>query len=135
MIESRAQVTVRYAETDMMGIVYHGSYLPWFEIGRTTMMKEQGLSYRQFEDEGYHLPVLEIQVKYLRSALYDDVLTIVTRLRERPTLRMNMEYEVYRGDELLATGKSSHAFIDKSGRPVRPPARFTEKMKQLFPGS
>ena len=65
MIQSRVQITVRYAETDMMGIVYHGSYLPWFEIGRTTLLKENGLSYRDLEAAGYLLPVLEVAVKYL----------------------------------------------------------------------
>ena len=63
MIVSRSQVTVRYAETDMMGIVYHANYLPWFEIGRTTLLKELGLPYRQLEAEGYRLPVLEISAK------------------------------------------------------------------------
>ena len=60
MIQSRAEVTVRYAETDMMGVVYHGNYLPWFEIGRTTLLKELGLPYRQLEEQGYRLPVLEV---------------------------------------------------------------------------
>ena len=63
MIVSRSQVTVRYAETDMMGIVYHANYLTWFEIGRTTLLKELGLPYRQLEAEGYRLPVLEISAK------------------------------------------------------------------------
>jgi acyl-CoA thioester hydrolase len=135
MIESRSQVTVRYAETDMMGIVYHGNYLPWFEIGRTTLLKEQGLPYRQLEEDGYRLPVLEIQAKYLRPAVYDDTLTIVTTLRERPTLRMTLHYEVFQGEHLLATGHSVHAFIDKAGRPIRPPARFVSRMKELFPES
>src|SRR5690606_35515077 len=104
MIESRAQVVVRYAETDMMGVVYHGNYLPWFEVGRTTLLKEMGLAYRQLESDGYRLPVLEVSARYLRPAVYDDTITIVTRLREKPLLRIRLEYEVRRGDELLATG-------------------------------
>jgi acyl-CoA thioester hydrolase len=133
MIQSRTQVTVRYAETDMMGVVYHGNYLPWFEIGRTTLLREQGLPYRQLEEDGFRLPVLEVAVKYLRPAVYDDTVTIVTTLRERPLLRIRLEYEVYRGEELLATGSTVHAFIDRSGRPVRPPAAFSETMAGLFP--
>ncbi len=132
MIESRTQITVRYAETDMMGIVYHGNYLPWFEVGRTTLLKECGLPYKDLEAEGYHLPVIELGVKYARPALYDDTLTIITRLKERPSLRIHLEYEVRRGEELLVTGFTTHAFINKSGEPVRPPARVTEKMKELF---
>src|SRR3954469_6663295 len=95
LITSRAQVVVRYAETDMMGIVYHGSYLPWFEIGRTTLLREQGLPYRELEAEGFRLPVLEVTARYVRPALYDDTVTIVTTLREKPTLRIHLEYELF----------------------------------------
>jgi acyl-CoA thioester hydrolase len=132
MIQSRSQVTVRYAETDMMGVVYHGSYLPWFEIGRTTLLKEMGLSYRQLEDEGYRLPVLEVGAKYFRPAVYDDALTIVTTLKERPLLRIHLEYEVRRGEELLATGHTVHAFIDRQGKPVRPPTKAVEAFARAF---
>ena len=132
MIQSRVQVEVRYAETDMMGIVYHGSYLPWFEIGRTTLLKEHGLSYRELEAAGYRLPVLEVSVKYLKPALYDDTLTIITTLAENPVLRIQLAYEVFRGGELLATGQTAHAFIDREGRPVRPPPKFAQRMTELF---
>jgi acyl-CoA thioester hydrolase len=132
MIVSRSQVTVRYAETDMMGVVYHGSYLPWFEIGRTTLLKEMGLPYRKLEEEGYRLPVLEVSAKYFRPAVYDDVLTIVTTLRDKPLLRIHLSYEVKRGEELLATGHTVHAFIDREGRPVRPPATVVAAMAKAF---
>jgi acyl-CoA thioester hydrolase len=132
MIVSHSQVTVRYAETDMMGVVYHGSYLPWFEIGRTTLLKEMGLPYRKLEEEGYRLPVLEVGAKYFRPAVYDDVLTIVTTLRDKPLLRIHLSYEVKRGEELLATGHTVHAFIDREGRPVRPPATVVAAMAKAF---
>src|SRR5271157_6429524 len=103
MIQSRVNVTVRYAETDMMGIVYHANYLPWFEVGRTTLLREMGLSYRRLEEEGFRLPVLEVSAKFLKPALYDDTVEIVTTLRERPLLRIRLEYEARRGVELLAT--------------------------------
>ena len=132
MIQSQVQVAVRYAETDMMGVVYHGSYLPWFEVGRTTLLKELGLPYRELESQGFYLPVLELSVKYLRPARYDDTITVVTRLREKPLLRIELDYEVRRGDELLATGKTVHAFIDREGRPVRPPAKVIEGFTAAF---
>jgi acyl-CoA thioester hydrolase len=132
MITSRTQISVRYAETDMMGIVYHGSYLPWFEIGRTHLLKEQGIPYRRLEEEGYRLPVLEATLKYHRPAVYDDTVTVVTTLRDKPLLRIRLEYEIYRGDELLVTGHTLHAFIDRAGKPVRPPASFTARMNELF---
>ena len=132
MIQSRTEIAVRYAETDMMGVVYHGSYLPWFEVGRTTLLREQGLPYRELEASGFRLPVLEVAVRYLKPARYDDAVTIVTTLRERPLLRIRLEYEVLLGSELLATGSTLHAFIDHSGKPVRPPARFVESMDAAF---
>jgi acyl-CoA thioester hydrolase len=132
MIVSRAEVVVRYAETDMMGVVYHGSYLPWFEIGRTTLLKEMGLAYRQLEHDGYRLPVLEVGAKFFRPALYDDTLTIVTSLKEKPLLRIRLEYEVKRGEELLATGFTVHAFIDREGKPVRPPANAVAVFGKAF---
>jgi acyl-CoA thioester hydrolase len=132
MIQSRAQVVVRYAETDMMGVVYHGSYLPWFEIGRTTLLKEMGLPYRQLEAEGYRLPVLEVGAKYFRPALYDDTLTIITTLTDKPLLRIRLDYEVKRDDELLATGYTVHAFIDREGKPVRPPASAVKAFAAAF---
>lgn len=132
MILSRTEIAVRYAETDMMGVVYHGSYLPWFEVGRTHLLREQGLPYRDLEASGFRLPVLEVAVRYLKPARYDDTLTIITSLRERPLLRIRLEYEVMRGVDLLATGSTLHAFIDHSGRPVRPPARFAQAMAAAF---
>jgi acyl-CoA thioester hydrolase len=132
VIHSRVQVTVRYAETDMMGIVYHANYLPWFEVGRTTLLKEIGVPYRKLEEEGFRLPVLEVSAKYLRPALYDDTVEILTTLRDRPLLRIHLEYEVRRGDELLATGATVHAFVDRNGRPVRPPPWAVEMIGKAF---
>ncbi len=132
MIESRSQINVRYAETDMMGIVYHGSYLPWFEVGRTTLLKECGIVYRELEALGYRLPVIELGAKFFKPALYDDMVTVITRLKERPLLRIRLEYEVRRGDELLVTGFTVHTFIDRAGEPVRPPAQYTDRMRELF---
>jgi acyl-CoA thioester hydrolase len=116
----------------MMGVVYHGSYIPWLEVGRTQLLKELGLPYRQLEESGFRLPVLEVSLKYLRPARYDDLVTVVTRLTERPLLRIRLEYEVRRGEELLATGYSVHAFIDLQGRPVRPPAAVVALFAAAF---
>src|SRR5271157_691156 len=132
MIQSRVNVTVRYAETDMMGIVYHANYLPWFEVGRTTLLKEMGVSYRKLEEEGFRLPVLEVAAKFLRPAVYDDTVEITATLRERPLLRIRIDYEVRRGDELLATGNTLHAFVDREGRPVRPPPWAVQAFDRAF---
>lgn len=132
MLESRSTVRVRYAETDMMGVVYHGSYLPWLEVGRTQLLREQGFNYRDLDAAGFRLPVLDLAVKYHRPAVYDDEVTIVSTIRECPGLRIRIEYEVRRGDELLATATTLHAFIDAEGRPVRPPAHFVTAMRAKF---
>lgn len=132
MIVSRSQIHVRYAETDMMGIVYHGNYLTWFEVGRTQLLRECGVVYRDLEAQGYLLPVVEVGARYLRPALYDDDITVVTTLAERPLLRIRLDYEVKRGDELLVTGFTVHGFINLQGEPVRPPAAFRTRMAELF---
>lgn len=132
MIQTTVPINVRYAETDQMGVVYHGNYLAWFEVARTRMFKDVGISYKKIEEDGYHLPVLEVAVKYHRPALYDDDLEVVARLEEKPVLRIRINYKVYRGDTLLVTGSTTHAFIDREGRPVRPPPYVAEKMEMLF---
>ena len=132
MITSRANVTVRYAETDMMGVAYHGSYLPWLEIGRTGLLKDHGVAYKELEAQGFFLPVLKVNVHYRRPVRYDDEVEITTFLREKPSLRIRMDYELRAGGDLIATAGSEHAFIDKAGRPVRPPAVFTALMDRLF---
>lgn len=132
MISSTSEVRVRYAETDMMGIAYHGNYLPWFEIGRTDLLRKHGLPYAELERLGYRLPVLEVQVKYRRAALYDDVLTIETTMKDLPKLRIRLHYRILRGKDLIASGTTEHAFINFDHQPVRPPKQFVEQMKELF---
>jgi acyl-CoA thioester hydrolase len=132
MITSRASVSVRYAETDMMGVVYHGSYLPWLEIGRTQLLKDHGVPYRVLEADGFFLPVVEVSLRYLRPAKYDDEVVVTTVLRQKPSLRIRMEYELHRGEELIATATSLHVFIDRSGKPVRPPVAFVSIMDRVF---
>lgn len=132
MLTSRTEIQVRYSETDMMGIAYHANYLPWFEVGRTTLLKEAGFPYLELEKNGYRLPVLAVNVKYKKPAIYDDLLTIETTMTEEPTLRISLDYRVLRGDELLATGSTQHAFINTKGQPIRPPATFVQKMAEIF---
>jgi acyl-CoA thioester hydrolase len=134
MIESRTELRVRYAETDMMGVVYHANYLAWFEVGRTELLRQHGLPYRTLEDGGFRLPVIEVGARYLRPAVYDDVVVITTRLREKPTVRVRLDYEVHARGQLLVTGYTEHAFINALGEPVKPPAAFVKRMNELFAG-
>lgn len=132
MLECVTEVVVRYAETDMMGIVYHANYLPWLEIGRTQLLREQGFPYRELEERGFLLPVLEISLQYKRPAKYDDRVTIVTRMNEKPLVKIRMDYEVKRGDELLATGHSVHVFMNRDGQAVKIPTFFAEAIRAAF---
>ena len=132
MLSSRSQIRVRYAETDMMGIAYHANYLPWMEIGRTDLLREHGFPYAEMERAGYRLPVLEVGVRYLRPALYDDVITVETTLAEKPSVRVRLEYRILRGDTLLATGHTAHAFLNHQNEPVRPPPDFVAAVNRWF---
>ena len=123
-------VRVRYAETDQMGVAWHGEYLAWFEVGRTDLLRGCGCSYRELEAEGLRLPVIEVQARYLRPALYDDVLEIRTRLTEIAGARVSFDYEVRRQgtDDPLAVGSTAHAAIDLKGRPRRIPQELLRKL-------
>ena len=107
MYESTTTVRVRYAETDKMSVVYHGNYAPYFEAGRTEAIREFGYTYKDLEDDGIIMPVVEMNIRFLRPAHYDEVLTIKTFLKELPTNhQIEFHHEVYneRG-KLLTVGR------------------------------
>jgi acyl-CoA thioester hydrolase len=122
----RFVIRVRYADTDQMGMAYHGNYLRWFEVGRTEMLRALGMSYREVEEAGIRLPVVEARCRYVRPARYDDLLTVETVLARVGRASLAFEYRVTREGtcELLAHGMTGHCFLDPAGRPVRPPAFF-----------
>jgi acyl-CoA thioester hydrolase len=122
-VHAASTVRVRYAETDQMGIAWHGQYFAWFEVGRTDLLRSQGLTYRELEAQGLRLPVIEAQARYLKPALYDDVLEVRTRVTSLSGVRIGFAYEVHREGEkaLLATGSTAHAAVDAKGRPQRLP--------------
>jgi len=121
-----SRLRVRYAETDQMGVAWHGSYFAWFEVGRTDLLRERGMSYRELEQRDLFLPVVEARAAYRRPARYDDALAVHTRLASHSGARVAFEYEVRRDDEdaPIATGFTAHAAIDGRGRPRRLPAEL-----------
>ena len=129
----RFVVRVRYADTDQMGMAYHGNYARWFEVGRTEMLRAQGMSYREVEQAGIRMPVLEVLCRYLKPARYDDELVIETVLAELGRASLCFEYRVMRrvDGEVLACGMTRHCFLDPAGRPVRPPAFFAELLERV----
>jgi len=135
MYTSETHIRVRYGETDQMGYVYYGNYAMYYEVGRVESLRKLGLTYKELEDMGVMIPVVENKSKFLAAALYDDHLRIVTTLREKPTVRIKFEYEIFNGfNVLIHQGETLLAFVDKkSGRPCRPPEVFQNVLKPYFP--
>ena len=130
-VSNTVETRVLYAETDAMGIVYYANYLRWFEMGRTSLMRSLGISYGEMTARGIHLPVSEVFCKYLRSARYDDVLTIETAVDWVRRASIQFSYRILRpadGAELVV-GKTLHAFVDGEGKIVKIPTPLKEKMQ------
>jgi acyl-CoA thioester hydrolase len=115
------QIRVRYQETDAMGRVHHASFITYFEIGRTELLRATGKTYRQFEEQGLMLVVTEISCEYFEPALYDDLLTVRTTTASAKGARIEHHYEVFRGETLLARGHSVVACVDRMGKVRRLP--------------
>ena len=135
LFEHETQIRVRYAETDQMGVVWHGNYLQYFEVARTEALRAHGWSYRGLEESGIMLPLVEAHVEYLLPAHYDDLLTVRTCVREPPKARLRFDYEVLNaaGDR-LATGHTVLGFVDAATRrPCRSPARLRDLFAAVQP--
>ena len=124
---------VRYAETDQMGVVYHGNYAQYFEIGRVEWLRNQGVSYKWMEENGIMLPVVSLSMDYKKPARYDDLLTITTIFKKQSSVKIEFDYEIHNEKgELLTTGYSILVFVDmKTGRPVAPPDYILDKLKNI----
>jgi acyl-CoA thioester hydrolase len=125
---SVSTLRVRYAETDKMGVVYYANYLVWFEVGRADLLRSLGWTYREMEQAGISLPVIEAHCEYRRPAKYDDEIEVRTEGRMLSPVRMEFHYDVMRKDDqtVTASGRTVHAALDASGRPCRLPARVRE---------
>ena len=134
MYSSETKIRVRYGETDQMGYVYYGVYAQYFEVGRVELLRKLGISYKELEQQGYALPVVNFDINYKKAALYDDELTIKTTIKQLPTARITFEYETYNPENiLLNTGKVVLVFVDKkSKKPCLTPKIIMRKLKQKF---
>jgi acyl-CoA thioester hydrolase len=110
--------------------VYYANYLVWFEVGRTEWLRTTGWSYREMEQDGVGLPVIEVHCEYLQPARYDDEIEIRTRATAVTAVRVRFDYDVVRvsDDTVTATGYTVHAAVDGNGRPCRLPARVREML-------
>ncbi|MGG1250779.1 thioesterase family protein [Brevibacillus agri] len=115
------RLRVRYGETDQMGVVYHTNYLNWFEVGRTELIRNAGLTYRELEERGVLLPVTDASLSYKKPARYDDVVEIQTRVKELSAVRLAFAYDIIRvsDQELLASGETIHVFTNAELKPIR----------------
>lgn len=122
----RTRVRVRYADTDQMGVVYYANYLIWFEVARTEWLREAGWTYRDMEEAGVALPVIEAHCEYRQSARYDDEIEIATRATLLSPVRLRFDYELRRlgAPALASVGHTIHAAIGRDGRPCRLPDRL-----------
>ena len=134
MYTSETHLRVRYGETDQMGYVYYGHYASYFEVARVESLRQLGMTYKELEEMGVMMPVLENKSRYLSPALYDDNLKIVTTIREKPGVRIRFEYEVFNeAGQLLHQGETLLAFVNKAtGRPCRPPTAFEKVLEPFF---
>lgn len=111
---------VPYADIDQMGFVYYANYLVYFEMARSAMLRDLGFSYGRLEKMGVMLPVLQAHVDYKQPARYEDLITVKTTCHPFRKSRLHIEYEVLRGELLLATGHTEHVCMSPEGRPLRP---------------
>lgn len=123
---------IRYGETDQMGYVYHGNYAQYFEMGRIEWLRNLGVSYKNMEDNGVILPVINLNINFLKPAFYDDYLTLKTSLKSDPSARIIFYYELFNEqNELLTTATSTLVFVDKATkRPMRAPEYLLKKLKK-----
>ena len=130
---SETYLTVRYAETDMMGIVHHSRYYPWFEVARTEFIKKTGLTYSEMEQMGILLPLTETGAKYHLGLKYEDEVVVKCRITKLTVARCEFGYEVYRlPDMTLATeGRTSHGFVGKDFKPLNLKKQFPEVWEKL----
>jgi len=128
MNEHKVAVRVRYGETDQMGVVYHGSYVPYFEIGRVEWLRNKGVSYKALEESGIALPIVSMHLNYKKPARYDDLLTIHTKLRKYSGVKIEFDCEIRNeNEELLTTAHFILVFVDtKNGKPIVPPSYILE---------
>jgi acyl-CoA thioester hydrolase len=135
MIKHTSAIRIRYADTDQMKFAYYGKFFEYFEQGRSDLLREIGLPYTRVEEMGLFLPVIEAHASYKKAARYDDLLQVVTILRDTPVARVRLDYEVYKdGDkDLLADGYTIHSFVNaESGKPTRAPAQFVEAIERAI---
>ena len=133
MKDHQIQVRVRYSETDQMGVVYHGNYIPYFEIGRVEWLRNKGISYKSMEESGIGLPIVNMNITYKKSAVYDELLTVHTVFKSQTSVKIEFDCAIYNeSKELLTTAQFMLVFVSlKTGKPIAPPDYILELLKTI----
>jgi len=135
MFSSETTIRVRYGETDKMGYLYYGHYPEYFEVSRTDMIRQFGLTYRKIEEGGIIMPVRSLKVDYKTPAYYDELLIVRSILKTLPLVKLDIDYEILNEkNQLVCTGNTVLAFVDAlTGKPRRAPEFFIMAIKKYFP--
>lgn len=125
---SETKIKVRYQETDQMGVAHHSVYPVWFEEARTNFIKEIGVSYSEIEKMGIMLPLSKLNCKYIKPALYEDILIIQTKIKCITNVKIQFEYKVFKDDNIINEGETEHPFVDKNFKLIN----LKKANKELF---
>jgi len=131
----KTTIRVRYADTDQMKFVYNGKYLEYFEVSRTEMMRELGLPYKEIEDNGYLMPLIESHLEYKKSAFYDELLEIETRVENLPLAKVHIDYIIRKVEtqEIVVEGYTDLVFVKSDTHKItRAPQFFLDKFRPIF---
>jgi acyl-CoA thioester hydrolase len=130
MNEHQIQVRVRYSETDQMSVVYHGNYIPYFEMGRVEWLRNKGISYKSLEENGIALPIVSMTINYKKPARYDDLLTVITKFKGQSSVKVEFDCEIRNeNNELLTTAHFLLVFVDINlGKAIQPPQYILDVM-------
>ena len=135
MFQHQTTLRVRYAETDQMGFVYYGEYATYFEVARVEAMRSLGISYKELEEAGVFMPVLDFHIRYVKPGKYDDELKIITKIPSLPLLKIRFEYETHNAQgELLNQAETDLVFLNRNTlRVVKAPELLREKLATYYP--
>mgnify|MGYP001159752473 FL=1 len=130
-MEDKLDINVRYSETDQMSFVYHGNYVKYFEMGRISWLKKLGFSYKKMEEDGVMLPVIDLKINFKQSAVFDDKLTLITKLVKLPSYMIEFNYEIIKEDKIITFGYTKLIFLNsKTNKPIRCPIKILDAIRR-----
>jgi len=135
MLIHKTSLRIRYADTDQMQYAYNGKYFEYFEVGRTEMMREQGLTYRSIEKSGYQMPVYEAFIQFKNPAFYDELIEVETRVEKLPLAKVHIDHTITSLERniVIAEGYIELAFIKSDTKKLtRAPEFFTDAIRKYF---